>query len=109
MKYLLIAWAVGCLLAVGTYATSDPILERTQTRTISVSAEVRNSYDPVSTPEEPQQSATITEVYQPVIVESQEDLLCETGTYLIGDGICKAEPTGCPYGDSLPLEKCEAQ
>ena len=33
---------------------------------------------------------------------------CPSGSYAIGDGVCKAEPTGCPYGDSIPLnsEKC---
>lgn len=39
---------------------------------------------------------------------------CPPGTYKIGnvndDGsgaaICKAEPTGCPYGDSIPMEDC---
>lgn len=25
-----------------------------------------------------------------------------------GVAICKAARTGCPYGDSVPLEKCEA-
>lgn len=36
---------------------------------------------------------------------------CPTGSYNIGtkDGvepICKLEPTGCPFGDSVPLDKC---
>lgn len=38
---------------------------------------------------------------------------CPDGSYEItrektGDPICKLEPTGCPYGDSIPLDspKC---
>lgn len=36
---------------------------------------------------------------------------CPPGSYSIGiekDGvhICKLEPTGCPFGDSVPLDKC---
>lgn len=37
---------------------------------------------------------------------------CPDGSYAIGydtDGItaiCKKEPTGCPFGDSIPIEKC---
>lgn len=34
---------------------------------------------------------------------------CPSGTYAIDEGICKAEPTGCPYGDSIPMEKCQIQ
>lgn len=36
--------------------------------------------------------------------------LCPGGSYSIGDGLCKPEPTGCPYGDSIALDsgKCEA-
>jgi len=37
---------------------------------------------------------------------------CPAGSYNIGtkDGInpiCKLEPTGCPYGDSIPLDMCD--
>lgn len=37
---------------------------------------------------------------------------CPDGSYNIGtkDGvnpICKLEPTGCPYGDSIPMEDCD--
>lgn len=32
---------------------------------------------------------------------------CPAGQYPIGDGTCKAEPTGCPYGDSIPMDECE--
>lgn len=28
---------------------------------------------------------------------------CPAGSYSIGDGICKQQPTGCAYGDSIPL------
>ena len=36
---------------------------------------------------------------------------CPSGSYNIGtkDGvnpICKLEPTGCPWGDSVPMDKC---
>ncbi len=32
---------------------------------------------------------------------------CPKGSYSIGDGLCKAEPTGCQYGDSISLADCE--
>jgi len=37
---------------------------------------------------------------------------CPAGSYDIGiskDGspICKLEPTGCPYGDSIPMDMCD--
>lgn len=37
---------------------------------------------------------------------------CPAGSYNIGiskDGspICKLEPTGCPYGDSIPMDMCD--
>ena len=33
---------------------------------------------------------------------------CPAGSYSLGDGACKLEPTGCPYGDSIPIDspKC---
>ena len=33
---------------------------------------------------------------------------CPDGSYYIGDDACKLEPTGCPYGDSIPIDspKC---
>lgn len=37
---------------------------------------------------------------------------CPAGSYNIGskepggEPICKLEPTGCPWGDSVPMEKC---
>ena len=31
--------------------------------------------------------------------------LCDPGYYDAG-GFCKAEPTGCPYGDSLDKDTC---
>lgn len=34
---------------------------------------------------------------------------CPLGQYPIDDGICRLEPTGCPDGDSIPLEKCPYQ
>lgn len=40
--------------------------------------------------------------------------VCPTGSYAIGEEngtlICKAEPTGCPYGENIPLDspKCVA-
>lgn len=35
---------------------------------------------------------------------------CPAGSYSLGDGACKLEPTGCPYGDSIPIDspKCVA-
>lgn len=40
-----------------------------------------------------------------------EPMVCPAGTYNIGEKnspLCKKEPTGCPYGDSIPLDspKC---
>lgn len=38
---------------------------------------------------------------------------CPPGSYLIGvddktgAAICKLEPTGCPYGDSIPMDMCD--
>lgn len=50
--------------------------------------------------------------------ETYRPITCPEGTYLIDylDGdkmqepICKGEPTGCPYGDSIPVDspKCVA-
>lgn len=40
-------------------------------------------------------------------------ITCPNGSYQIGkeEGtnkpICKLEPTGCPYGDSIPLDQCD--
>jgi hypothetical protein len=31
---------------------------------------------------------------------------CGSGNYDAG-GFCKAEPTGCPYGDSISLDMCD--
>jgi hypothetical protein len=47
-------------------------------------------------------------------VSAQEATYCPDGTYRIGDDketgqpVCKQNPTGCPYGDSIPLDspKC---
>lgn len=48
-----------------------------------------------------------------VMADSPAQLTCPAGSYEIGrekDGnpLCKLEPTGCPYGDSIPLDspKC---
>ena len=42
----------------------------------------------------------------------QQPRLCPAGSYDIGitkdgDPICKLEPTGCPYGDSIPMDMCD--
>lgn len=31
---------------------------------------------------------------------------CPEGSYSIGDGICKLEPTGCPWAEQTPLDQC---
>lgn len=36
------------------------------------------------------------------------DYSCPTGQEPIGAGACRITPTGCPYGDSIPMGKCEA-
>lgn len=40
---------------------------------------------------------------------NQDAITCSSGSYDAG-GFCKAEPTGCPYGDSIPVDspKCVA-
>lgn len=42
----------------------------------------------------------------------QQPKSCPAGSYDIGitkdgDPICKLEPTGCPYGDSIPMDMCD--
>lgn len=32
---------------------------------------------------------------------------CPAGSYELEEHICKQEPTGCPYGDSISLDDCE--
>ena len=39
-------------------------------------------------------------------IAQNQQLQCPAGSYDAG-GFCKQEPTGCPYGDSVPMEKCE--
>jgi hypothetical protein len=42
---------------------------------------------------------------------TQQPQQCPPGSYPIGlekdQMICKLEPTGCPYGDSIPMEDCD--
>ena len=35
-----------------------------------------------------------------------DDYTCPAGQEPIGDGNCRITPTGCPYGDSVPMEEC---
>lgn len=48
-------------------------------------------------------------------VFGQELPQCDVGTYQLdvsekGERVCKEQPTGCPYGDSIPLgEACDKQ
>lgn len=39
---------------------------------------------------------------------NNQQTVCPDGSYAIDQGVCKQEPTGCPYGDSIPLDspKC---
>lgn len=39
--------------------------------------------------------------------KAEEPSVCPAGSYDMGDGYCKLEPTGCPYGDSIPMEDCD--
>lgn len=39
-------------------------------------------------------------------VDNPEPVSCPVGTRPTGGGGCKIEPTGCPYGDSVPLDMC---
>lgn len=39
---------------------------------------------------------------EPVVVSH-----CPVGYYSLPGGDCKAEPTGCPYGDSIPKDSPE--
>lgn len=38
--------------------------------------------------------------------DNPEPVSCPIGTRPTGGGGCKIEPTGCPYGDSVPLDMC---
>lgn len=43
---------------------------------------------------------------------SQTAIDCPPGSYNIGisktdEPLCKIEPTGCPYGDSIPMDMCD--
>lgn len=40
-------------------------------------------------------------------IASNQQLQCQSGEYDAG-GFCRTVPTGCPYGDSIPLDspKC---
>lgn len=45
------------------------------------------------------------------IVRADSNQECPEGTYNIGisktdEPLCKIIPTGCPHGDSIPMEKC---
>lgn len=51
----------------------------------------------------------LTIIFGGMALASPQEYECPVGTYPIGDGVCKSEPTGCPYGDSVPMEKCEPQ
>lgn len=35
-----------------------------------------------------------------------QQVVCPSGSYDAG-GFCKQEPTGCPYGDSIPMDNCQ--
>jgi hypothetical protein len=63
----------------------------------------------VTTPNPVQPASAASETY-PTSTEPVNGG-CPTGSYNIGtkDGvnpICKLEPTGCPFGDSVPMDKC---
>lgn len=66
---------------------------------------VENSSSQVKTPATSSQAQT-TSPEQPA-TSPKAPLSCAAGTYDAG-GWCKAEPTGCPFGDSIPLDspKC---
>lgn len=47
-------------------------------------------------------------------IANAQEPTCPEGSYDIGitkngEPLCKIEPTGCPYGDSIPLEKCDPE
>lgn len=72
-------------------------------------AEAVNNYesplpDPVSAP-----AVVAVQDQEPEQAETPE---CPEGSYNIGvekngEPICKLEPTGCPYGDSIPMDTCD--
>lgn len=33
---------------------------------------------------------------------------CPVNSYEIAEGVCKANPTGCQYGDSIPMSECSS-
>lgn len=56
---------------------------------------------------------TIMLFYKAEAMVEEVPATCPAGSYEIGrkepDGepICKLEPTGCPYGDSIPMDMCD--
>lgn len=45
-------------------------------------------------------------------IELPKTQTCPDGSYDVGisksnEPLCKLKPTGCPYGDTIPLDKCE--
>ena len=53
-------------------------------------------------------AAVIVAIFLLIMAHANAAVLqCPVGTYDAG-GFCKNEPTGCPYGDSIPLDspKC---
>lgn len=54
-----------------------------------------------------------TAIYLGSIVKAsavQSTVVCPPNSTPLANGLCKDEPTGCPYGDSIPLDspKCVA-
>ena len=41
------------------------------------------------------------------LVANAQEYQCPEGSYRIDVDACKAYPTGCAYGDSIPIEKCD--
>lgn len=58
-------------------------------------------------PSVPQTTPQAQPKQAPVTTQQPQPLNCPAGTYDAG-GFCKNEPTGCPFGDSIPLDspKC---
>lgn len=51
-------------------------------------------------------------ISEPVEGTNTHESVCPDTSYNINteeDPICKSEPTGCPYGDSIPMDICYAK
>lgn len=51
-------------------------------------------------------SSEVKPPQEPASMTPEVPASCPEGQEPIGDGNCRITPTGCPYGDSVPMEYC---